>query len=120
MLIASFRRDGQCHAAVIPCHGVLEHDNVRGRRSVPHGALVLLRCMAHAWDETKHAMKPTQVIQLLVLGVLWGSSYLFIKVAVDGVDPATLVAGRLAIGSLFLVSMMRLNGLWFSRDRAFW
>jgi drug/metabolite transporter (DMT)-like permease len=65
-------------------------------------------------------MKPAHLIQLLVLGVLWGSSYLFIKVAVDGVDPVTLVAGRLAIGSLFLISMMRLRGFGFNRDRAFW
>lgn len=65
-------------------------------------------------------MKPTHLIQLLVLGILWGSSYLFIKVAVEGVDPATLVAGRLAIGSLFLVSMMRLSGLKFNHNRTAW
>ena len=65
-------------------------------------------------------MKPSQLIQLLVLGVLWGSSYLFIKVAVDGVDPVTLVTGRLAIGSLFLYSMMRARGLRLSRDRTLW
>lgn len=65
-------------------------------------------------------MKPAQLIQLLVLGLLWGSSYLFIKVAVDGVDPVTLVAGRLAIGSLFLYTMMRARGLRLSRDRTIW
>lgn len=70
--------------------------------------------------ETANYMKPTHVIQLLVLGILWGSSYLFIKVAVDGVDPATLVAGRLAIGSLFLITMMRLGGLRFKYSRTFW
>ncbi len=65
-------------------------------------------------------MKTSQLIQLLVLGVLWGSSYLFIKVAVDGVDPVTLVTGRLAIGTLFLYSMMRARGLNLSRDRKLW
>jgi drug/metabolite transporter (DMT)-like permease len=65
-------------------------------------------------------MKPSHLVQLLVLGVLWGSSYLFIKVAVEGVDPATLVAGRLAIGSLFLVSMMRVSGLRLNFDRIAW
>jgi drug/metabolite transporter (DMT)-like permease len=65
-------------------------------------------------------MKPTHLIQLLVLGILWGSSYLFIKVAVEGVDPATLVAGGLAIGSLFLVSMMRVSGLQLNFGRAAW
>jgi drug/metabolite transporter (DMT)-like permease len=65
-------------------------------------------------------MKPVYLAQLLVLGVLWGSSYLFIKVAVAGVDPVTLVAGRLAVGSLFLFSMMRLRGFAFPRNRVFW
>ena len=65
-------------------------------------------------------MKPSQLIQLLILGVLWGSSYLFIKVAVDGVDPVTLVTGRLAIGSLFLYTMMRARGLTLSRDTRLW
>ncbi len=65
-------------------------------------------------------MKPAQLVQLLVLGLLWGSSYLFIKVAVDGIDPVTLVAGRLAIGSLFLYTMMRARGLRLSRDRTIW
>ena len=65
-------------------------------------------------------MKPSQLIQLLVLGLLWGSSYLFIKVAVAGVDPVTLVEGRLVIGSAFLYSMMRVRGLRLSRDRGIW
>ncbi|MGA7671374.1 MAG: DMT family transporter [Nitrolancea sp.] len=65
-------------------------------------------------------MKPSQLIQLLILGVLWGSSYLFIKVAVDGVDPVTLVTGRLAIGSLFLYTMMRARRLTLSRDTRLW
>jgi drug/metabolite transporter (DMT)-like permease len=65
-------------------------------------------------------MKPAHLAQLLILGVLWGSSYLFIKVAVAGVDPVTLVAGRLIIGSHFLISMTRLRGYIYPRSRAFW
>jgi len=65
-------------------------------------------------------VKANQLVQLLILGVLWGSSYLFIKVAVDGVDPFTLVTGRLAIGTLFLYTMMRARGLQLSRDRRLW
>lgn len=38
----------------------------------------------------------------LALGVMWGSSYLFIKIAVDTITPLTLVALRLGIGVLFL------------------
>ncbi len=65
-------------------------------------------------------MKPIHVTLLLVLGLLWGSSYLFIKVAVDGIDPVTLVAGRLTIGTVFLYTMMRSRGLRLSRDIHIW
>jgi drug/metabolite transporter (DMT)-like permease len=44
----------------------------------------------------------TNLILLLILGTLWGSSYLFIKVAVAEIPPLTLVAGRLAVASTVL------------------
>src|SRR5215218_3392077 len=36
------------------------------------------------------------------LGFFWGSSYFWIKVALDTVPPLTLIAGRLVLASLFL------------------
>jgi drug/metabolite transporter (DMT)-like permease len=41
-------------------------------------------------------------LSFLALGVIWGSSYLFIKIGVATVTPLTLVALRLAIGALVL------------------
>jgi drug/metabolite transporter (DMT)-like permease len=44
----------------------------------------------------------------LLLGLLWGVPYLFIKVAVDpdsGLSPAIVVFGRVAIGSLILLPL---------------
>ena len=44
----------------------------------------------------------------LVLGVMWGSSYLFIKIGVEaGLPPFTLVMGRLVIGGLLLLIVVR-------------
>ncbi len=43
---------------------------------------------------------------LVVLAFLWGSSFTFIKVAVETVPPATIVAGRLAIGALLLILLV--------------
>jgi drug/metabolite transporter (DMT)-like permease len=37
------------------------------------------------------------------LGVIWGVPYLLIKVAMEGISPATLVFGRTAIGGLLLL-----------------
>jgi drug/metabolite transporter (DMT)-like permease len=45
----------------------------------------------------------------LLLGFMWGSSYLFIKIGVDhGLQPFTLIALRLAIGFALLVSVVAL------------
>jgi drug/metabolite transporter (DMT)-like permease len=39
----------------------------------------------------------------LALGFFWGSSYLWIKIGLEGgLPPLTLIAGRLALGGLFL------------------
>jgi drug/metabolite transporter (DMT)-like permease len=49
---------------------------------------------------------------LLVVALLWGASFLFIKVAVRDLDPATLILGRLGLGALTLALIvpLRLGG----------
>jgi drug/metabolite transporter (DMT)-like permease len=51
------------------------------------------------------------------LGFIWGSSYLFIKLAVDDFGTFTLVALRLTIGALFLWSVLRVAGQALPRER---
>lgn len=53
----------------------------------------------------------------LALGLMWGSSYLFIKIAVDDFGTFTLVALRLAIGAALLWTVLRLSGQGLPRDR---
>ena len=53
----------------------------------------------------------------LALGLMWGSSYLFIKIAVDDFGTFTLVALRLAIGALLLWTVFRLRGQPVPRER---
>jgi len=57
---------------------------------------------------------------LLVLGALWGSSYLFIKVAVSEVPPLTLVAARLVLGAAILWVLLRASGLAMPRSWKLW
>jgi drug/metabolite transporter (DMT)-like permease len=46
-------------------------------------------------------------IVFLALGFLWGSSYLWIKIGLEGgLPPLTLIAGRLLLGGLFLVTVV--------------
>ncbi len=57
---------------------------------------------------------------LLVLGAVWGSSYLFIKVTVADVPAFTLVAGRLALSGLIFWPLLRATGRRLPRDRRLW
>jgi drug/metabolite transporter (DMT)-like permease len=51
------------------------------------------------------------------LGFVWGSSYLFIKLAVDDFGTFTLVALRLIVGALLLWTVLRLAGQALPRER---
>jgi drug/metabolite transporter (DMT)-like permease len=48
----------------------------------------------------------SNVIQLVVLGAIWGASFLFMRVAVKDFGPVPLVEVRLALGSLLLLPFL--------------
>jgi drug/metabolite transporter (DMT)-like permease len=54
-------------------------------------------------------MTRRQVLMLLALSAIWGSSFMFIKVAVRELEPSTLVAGRLVLAALTLVVIVALR-----------
>jgi len=57
----------------------------------------------------------------LLLGLFWGSSYLFIKIGVDaGLAPLTLVAIRIAIGFSLLAVIGLVSGVRLPRERSTW
>src|SRR6478672_8432634 len=63
--------------------------------------------------------RPTRLewLLFLALGLMWGSSYLFIKIAVPDFGTFTLVALRLAIGAAFLWLVIRAAGQELPRER---
>lgn len=65
-------------------------------------------------------MKPLHIAQMGLLALIWGSSYLFIKVAVEGITPLTLVEGRLLCGALVLLLTVRALGLRLPSHRSTW
>jgi drug/metabolite transporter (DMT)-like permease len=71
-------------------------------------------------DQTGDSVPIRSAAQLAFLGTLWGSSYLFIKIAVEGVDPLTIVALRLFFGAALLMAVIRMRRLSFPRDRVAW
>ncbi len=58
----------------------------------------------------------TEWLIFLALGLMWGSSYLFIKLAVDDFGTFTLVALRLAIGAALLWVVVRATGQALPRE----
>jgi len=71
------------------------------------------------WEETTIGRR--DYIELLGLSALWGASYLFIKIALDGgFDPVALVCVRLVIAAALLYAVARRRGLPFPRDRRVW
>jgi drug/metabolite transporter (DMT)-like permease len=57
---------------------------------------------------TTRALKDWGLLAALV--ALWGSNFMFVKLGVATVPPATLVASRLVIGALILVAVVRAMG----------
>jgi drug/metabolite transporter (DMT)-like permease len=60
------------------------------------------------------------LLLLLILGTIWGSSYLFIKVIVAEVPVLTLVAGRLTLATMIMWGILRARGLSLPRSRRMW
>jgi drug/metabolite transporter (DMT)-like permease len=56
-------------------------------------------------------------VLFLALGFMWGSSYLFIKVAIDSFETFTLIALRLLVGAAFLWVVLRARRTPLPRSR---
>jgi drug/metabolite transporter (DMT)-like permease len=65
-------------------------------------------------------MKPREWVVFFALGLIWGSSFLWIKVAVQEVDPFTLVSWRLLFGTLGMVAVIVWKRPSFPPRRAIW
>lgn len=55
-----------------------------------------------------------------LLGCMWGSSFLFIKLALDGLSPLQIVLGRLLFGSLVLLAILAARGQRLPRRPVVW
>ena len=56
---------------------------------------------------------------LLLLSAIWGSSFLFIKLGVDELEPSVVVLGRTVVGVAVLVPLLAGRG-WFTPLRGAW
>ena len=65
-------------------------------------------------------MRRASVARLALLSLIWGSSFLLIKVALEGLAPAQVVIGRVVAGATVLLGAMGVRRLPFPRSRALW
>ena len=57
---------------------------------------------------------------LLLLGALWGGSFLLIKIAVASVPPLTVAAGRIVVGALFMGAVLAARRRALPSDLGVW
>jgi drug/metabolite transporter (DMT)-like permease len=62
----------------------------------------------------------TDWLLLLILSLIWGTSFLFTKVAVHATTPATVVLGRVSIGAVTLTILLFAAGLRFPPAGKIW
>ncbi|MET7331975.1 DMT family transporter [Nonomuraea sp. NPDC005650] len=58
--------------------------------------------------------------QFVALAIVWGASFLFIKVSLEGLSPAQVMVGRLALGGIFLAAVMLATRRRWPRDVRTW
>jgi drug/metabolite transporter (DMT)-like permease len=68
----------------------------------------------------RSAFTPFDAGLLLLLGVMWGFSFLFIKVAVSEVSPLWVVASRTTVASLVLVLVLQIRGARLPLNPVLW
>ncbi len=62
-------------------------------------------------------------LELSLLGLLalfWGSSYLFIGIAIESIPPVTLIAARVTLAALLLLAVVAVQGYELPRSRRLW
>ena len=60
--------------------------------------------------QTAPDITPRSLIMVAVLGLIWGSTFLVIKVALEGITPFWLAAGRVSFAALLTTAVWGLRG----------
>lgn len=63
---------------------------------------------------------PADTVLLLALAAMWGGSFLFIKVALNGLTPLWIVVGRTVVGAAVLLVVLHVRGRRLPRSATMW
>jgi drug/metabolite transporter (DMT)-like permease len=66
------------------------------------------------------ALPARSLLRLALLAVLWGSSFTFIKLSLEGLTPGQLVLGRLVLGAAALLAVAAYRRVGLPRSRDVW
>ena len=61
-----------------------------------------------------------EYVLLLVVSVLWAGSYVWVKIGLETVPPLTLMAGRIVVAGLFLLTIAHITGRRLPTDPLTW
>src|SRR5918996_668466 len=56
-------------------------------------------------------MRPSDAARLLLLAAIWGSSFLLIKLGLEGFTPIQVVEGRIVVAALVLLALLLTRGV---------
>jgi drug/metabolite transporter (DMT)-like permease len=65
-------------------------------------------------------VRPTGLLRVALLALIWGSGFLWIKISLRGFTPTQLTFARLALGALVLVAILRLTHRPLPGGRRLW
>jgi drug/metabolite transporter (DMT)-like permease len=65
-------------------------------------------------------MRRSGLLSLVALAIIWGTSFLWIKIGLRGLSPVQITALRLTLGALVLVGYVRARGGRLPREAALW
>jgi drug/metabolite transporter (DMT)-like permease len=65
-------------------------------------------------------MNRSAALRLAALALIWGWSFLFIKVGVEGLSPIQVAAARIVAGALVLIGVLRVQGGHLPRQAIVW
>jgi drug/metabolite transporter (DMT)-like permease len=73
----------------------------------------------HLWDDLPVSKSKSQswLGLYIALGIVWGCSFIFIKLGLEFLTPFGVAFGRCALGALALLIYLKIKGLSLARDR---